>query len=123
VSPSERLNLALRVLVEAGVVVALGYWGFHTGGNAAGKLALGLGAPALGFGFWGAVDFRWAGAAAEPLRLIQELAISGLAALAWYAAGQHALGIALAVLSLVYHGLVYASGERLLKSSKRVGVE
>ena len=109
--------------MEVGVVVALGYWGVHAGGNAAGKLALGLGAPALGFGLWGGVDFRWAGAAAEPLRLIQELAISGLAALAWYAAGQQVLGIALAALSLVYHGLVYASGERLLKSPRKVGVE
>ena len=120
---SERLNLALRVLMEAGDVGALGYWGFHTGENAAGRLALGLGAQALGFGFWGAVDFRWAGVAAEPLRLIEELAISGLAAFAWYAAGRHVLGIVLAVLSLVYHCLVYASGERLLKSPNRAGAE
>ncbi len=104
-------------------MAALAYWGFHTGENVAGKLVLGLGAPALGFGFWGAVDFRWAGAAAEPLRLIQELAVTGLAALAWYTAGQQVLGILLAVLSLVYHGLVYASGERLLKPPKGIDVE
>ena len=41
--------------------------------------------------------------------------ISGLAALALYAAGQHALGIALALLSLVYHTLMVASGQPLLK--------
>jgi len=33
-------------------------------------------------GFWGAVDFHQAGRLAEPLRLVQELAISGLAAVA-----------------------------------------
>ncbi|HKI66908.1 MAG TPA: YrdB family protein [Solirubrobacterales bacterium] len=107
--------LALRVLMETGIVVALGWWGFATGDGALSQIALGVGAPVIAFGFWGAVDFRWAGRAAEPLRLTQELAISGLAAVAWYAAGQHALGIALATLSAAYHAVVYLSGERLLK--------
>jgi hypothetical protein len=110
----QRLNLMLRVLMELGVLVALASWGVHSGDGAA-KIVLGIGAPALGFGLWGAVDFHRSGLA-EPLRLIQELAISGLAALAWYAAGQHVLGVALGSLSIVYHALVYASGERLLKA-------
>jgi hypothetical protein len=60
---------------------------------------------------------------AEPLRLIQELVVSFLAALALYAAGPHVLGVALAVLSVVYHALVYLSGEGLLKPrhGERVG--
>jgi hypothetical protein len=74
-----------------------------------------VGAPALGFGFWGAVDFHQAGRLGEPLRLLQELAISGLAAVALYAAGQHLLGWALGLLSVIYHALVYAQGGRLLK--------
>ena len=45
--------------------------------------------------------------------------ISGLAAAAWYAAGRHGLGIALAGLSVVYHAVGYASGERLLKPRDR----
>lgn len=110
----QRLNLTLRALLEASVVLGLAYWGVHTGDSAAGKVLLGLGAPVLGFGFWGAVDFRQAGRAAEPLRLTQELAISALAAVALYAAGQPAAALALAALSIVYHGLVYASGARLL---------
>jgi hypothetical protein len=101
--------------MEAGVVAALAYWGVHTGDGAGMKLALGLGAPALGFGFWGVVDFHQAGRLAEPLRLIQELVVSGIAALAAYAAGLPVAGIALAALSLVYHGLVYAAGARLLE--------
>ena len=113
---AQRLILMLRVLLEIGVVVALGWWGFHTGDSTVAKVLLGIGAPGVGFGFWGAVDFRRA-RHAESLRLGQELAVSGLAAAAWYAAGQHALGIALAALSIGYHALVYASGERLLKSS------
>ena len=110
----QRLNLTLRVLMEVGVVVGLAYWGIHSGGGAAAKIVLGVGAPAVGFGFWGAVDFHRS-PLAEPLRLVQELVISGLAAVAWYAAGQHVLGIALGALSIAYHALVYASGERLLK--------
>ncbi len=119
---AQRLNLTLRVLMEVGVVVALADWGIHTGDSAGGKILLGVGAPAVGFGLWGAVDFHRSGLA-EPLRLIEELVISGLAAVAWYAAGEHVLGIALAALSVAYHALVYASGERLLKPRSEPPVE
>lgn len=117
---SERINLILRVTMETGVVVALGFWGYHTGGSTVAKVALLIGAPIVGFGFWGAIDFHQAGRFAEPLRLTQELAISGLAAAAWYVSGHRALGIALAALSVGYHSLVYASGARLLKARNQV---
>lgn len=112
---SQRINLVLRVTLETGVVVALGFWGYHAGGGTGAKVGLAIGAPLLGFGFWGAVDFHQAGRLAEPLRLVQELTISGLAAAGWYAAGFHTLGIALGALTVVYHASVYASGARLLK--------
>jgi hypothetical protein len=110
-------NLALRALMELGIVVGLGYWGYVTGGSLGTRLLLAIGAPLLGFGFWGMVDFRQAGKFAEPLRLIQELVISGLAAAAWYGSGQHSLGISLGLVSLVYHVLVYTLGGTLLKQS------
>jgi hypothetical protein len=109
------LNLALRVVMEVGIVVALAQWGFRAGRTTGMKFFLGVGAPVLGFGFWGLVDFRQAGRMSEPLRLMQELVVSGVAAVAWYVAGQHTLGIALGLLSLVYHGMVYVSGDTLLK--------
>lgn len=115
---SERITLVLRVTMETAIVVALGFWGYHTGGSTGARIGLMLAAPIVGFGFWGAVDFHQAGRLAEPLRLIQELVVSGLAAVAWYAAGHHALGIALGALSLVYHTLVYATGARLLKTNQ-----
>lgn len=108
-------NLTLRVLIEVGIVVALGYWGYQTGESASAKALLGIGAPLLAFGFWSAIDFRQAGRVAEPLRLFQELVISGLAAVAWYAAGQHTLGWALDIASIVHHALVYLLGGTLLK--------
>jgi hypothetical protein len=81
-TPTQRLLLSLRVLMEIGVVAALAFWGAHFGGTTAEKIALGIAAPAIGFGFWGAIDFHQAGRLAEPLRLLQELAVSLLAALA-----------------------------------------
>ncbi len=106
--------LVLRVLTEIGVVGGLAYWGFNTGNSPATKLALGLGVPALGFGFWGAVDFHQAGRLGEPLRLFQELFVSIVAALALVETGQDELGTALAVISILYHALVYALGTTLL---------
>jgi hypothetical protein len=69
----------------------------------------------IGFGVWGLLDFRQAGVLAEPLRLMQELVISGLAALAWYVAGGPIPGSTLGVISVVHHIFVYLAGERLLK--------
>ena len=109
------LSLGLRAVMETGVVVGLAYWGYQTGSGTIAKVALAVGAPVLGFGFWGAVDFHQTGRAAEPLRLVQELVISGLVALAVWSAGQPFLGLLLAVISVVYHALVYATGGRLLK--------
>ena len=109
-------TVALRVTLEAAIIAALAEWGYHAGPGTAGKLVLALAAPAVGFGVWGAVDFRQAGRFAEALRLLQELAISGLAAAAWYAAGQRAAAAALAIVSLACHGLVYLGGGRLLKT-------
>ncbi|MEV6898453.1 YrdB family protein [Amycolatopsis sp. NPDC051372] len=45
-------NLGLAFLLELAAIVALGYWGFHAGESTAGKLLLGLGAPAVGIGLW-----------------------------------------------------------------------
>ena len=117
---SERINLLLRVTMETGVVAALGFWGYHAGGSTAARIGLMVAAPALGFGLWGAVDFHQAGRLGEPLRLVQELTISALAAVAWYVAGHHGLGIALGALSLAYHLLVYATGGRLLTPARGV---
>ena len=111
----KRFNLAIRGIMELGIVAALSFWGFHTGRNTLMKIILGVGSPAIVFGFWGLVDFRNAGNKAEYLRLIQELVISGLAAVALYFAGQYILALFLALISVAHHILVYSLGETLLK--------
>jgi hypothetical protein len=115
VTPVQRINLTLRVGLETGVVAALTYWGYRTGGDTTSRTLLAIAAPAIAFGTWGTLDFRFAGRFAEPLRLVEELAITALAAVALYLANQPTLGIALAMLSAIYHVLVYATVQRLLK--------
>jgi hypothetical protein len=109
------INLALRATMELGIVTGLAYWGYQAGTTNTEKVLLAIITPVLVFSFWGLVDFRQAGRFAEPLRLIQELLISGLAALALYHAGQHIYGWLLAAISIIHHALVYPLGERLLK--------
>ena len=114
-SPVQGLLLACRVLLETGVVAGLARSGYVAAGGGVPGVLLAILAPAVGFGLWGGVDFHRAGRIAERLRLVQELVISGVAAAALIATGHTGQGWALLGLSLIYHALVYAAGERLLK--------
>ena len=109
------INLGLRVTMELGIVVGLGYWGWYIGNGNAFKLLLCIGAPLIGFGFWGLVDFHKIPHYSELFRLGQELLISGLVAYLLYHIGKHFFGVALGLFSIIYHSLVYISGEKLLK--------
>lgn len=111
----QRFNLTLRTFMELGVVYGFAYWGYRTGG-----VALAIAAPVVGFGLWGAVGFHQFGRSAEALRLIQELALTGLAAIGLYAAGSVVPACALASLSILHHALVYPTGNRLLKGGDEV---
>ena len=110
-----KINIVLRAIMELGIVLALGYWGFHNGKSEPTKITLGISSPILIFGFWEMVDFHKTCRKAELLRLIQEIILSGLAAAALYFAGQHALSWALAGLSIIHHTFVYMLGVTLLK--------
>ncbi len=112
------LNVVLRAVMELGVVVGLSVWGYSIATGFWLRILLALIAPAIGFGVWGLVDFRNTGVLAEPLRLTEELLISGLAALAFYVAGYQVPGWSLAVLSIIHHCLVYLTGRRLLEKTQ-----
>ena len=114
VSAFQWFRVGLRGFMELGVVLALAYWGIQAGKSMLTKLLLGIFAPLFMFGFWGLVDFRQAGSLSEALRLVQELIVSGLAAVALFVAGRPILGWILGSISIVYHALVYISGDRLL---------
>ena len=109
------INLGLRGTMEAGIVLAFGAWGYHLGGTSGMTVLLCIVAPLLGFGFWGLVDFRGARRFSEPLSLVPELFISGLAVWAFVAIGWRIPGCILGSMSVVHHVLVYLLGDRLLK--------
>jgi len=82
------LNLAVRFGMELAMLVALGYWGFHTGGSAGMRWLLGIGAPLLAAAVWG----LWmAPKASQRLQggwfLLVELILFGLAGWGLYSTG------------------------------------
>jgi hypothetical protein len=114
---SQTVNLTLRAVLELSIVLAFGYWGYETGTTEASRIGFLVLFPVVGFGIWGAIDFHQLGKNAEYFRLVQELVISLLAAYGLYLSGQMVFAVSLAALTIVYHVLVYLSGERLLKNA------
>jgi hypothetical protein len=110
-----RVDLALRALMEFGIVLGFAWWGYFVGATIVSKILIAIGAPVVVFSFWGFIDFHQTGRMAESLRLIQEMLISGLAAFVLYLAGKPIFGWTLAALSIVHHIMVYVLGEKLLK--------
>ncbi len=99
-------NVALRGLLEAGLVVALAVAGWAAAGDQPWlRPLLAVLVPAAGFGFWGAVDFRQAGRHAPALRMAQELLVAWAAAAATYAAGHRTSALLLAVAVVAHHVL------------------
>ncbi len=109
------LNVGLRGVMEAVLVLGLGYLGYLMGNQNFWKILLAILMPLVFFGIWGILDFRRLNRYAEPFRLIEELLITLLAAAALYVYGAHFIAWALAILSVVHHSLTYLIGERLLK--------
>ena len=87
-------NLALMFVLELCMLAALGYWGFTLDQGLAVRIAVGLGAPLLAAVIWG----LWMAPKAsmplrEPLHLILELIIFGMAIAALYAAQRPSLAL------------------------------
>jgi hypothetical protein len=95
------VNLAVRLLYELGLLVALAVWGFHAGSGLAGELVLGLGAPLLAAAVWGPlVAPASRRRLADPARLVVEVLL--------FAAGVVALAVAGFPLVAVGFGIVVA---------------
>jgi hypothetical protein len=105
-------NLALAFFMELGVLVALGYWGFHTGAGIITRIILGIGIPVIAIVVWGILG---APNSAWQLQGLWFLALSvvwfGSAALGLFVAGQRKLGIAFALFFVINQALVYALGK------------
>ncbi len=100
-------NLALMFLLELGVLLALGYWGFQVGPSLGAKIGLGLAAPVLAAIVWGVL-----GAPRSARRLrgiwyqVLKVVFFGSAALALAAAGRQELGIIFAVVFVLNAALI-----------------
>ncbi len=105
------LDLAAIFILEMCALVALGYWGVETGSGAAGKIALGVGAPvamAVVLGTFAAPKAKVRLHAAP--RLAVRVVVIAIAALALAVAGQRSLGIALFAAFCVTQALAVALG-------------
>jgi hypothetical protein len=100
-------NLALMLLLELGVLLALGYWGFQVGPSLGAKVVLGLGAPVLAAVVWGVLG---APMSARRLRGIWyqllKVVFFGSAALALAAAGRQELGVIFASVFVLNFALI-----------------
>ena len=101
-------NVALRFLLELGILGAYGYWGYRTGRNTLIRIVLAVGLPVLAAAIW--VIFGAPGAALQlkdPLHLALEVSLFGGAALALYVARQPKIAVTLAVLFVINRSLLY----------------
>ncbi|MBA2394912.1 MAG: YrdB family protein [Ktedonobacteraceae bacterium] len=106
---AKNANLALAFFLELGVLVALGYWGFHTGQGMLAHLGLGIGAPALAVVVWalfGAPRSVWHLHGIQ--FLILRVLFFGSAVVALFAASQPILSVVFALACAINLTLVYA---------------
>ena len=96
----KQANLALALVLELGVLVALAYWGFAIGATIPVKIVLGIGTPAaaiLVWAIWGAPrsQRRLQGISYWLLRVVFDAA----GAVALYVANQHTWGVIFALVA------------------------
>jgi hypothetical protein len=105
------VNAALAFVLELGVLVALGYWGFTAGPGMLARMSLGIGLPLLAmlvWGMWGAPQSKWRLQGGWFLLLRIVFFSSAVVALAF--AGQFIVGVIFALLSVLFLVLTYTLG-------------
>jgi len=108
----KNVNLAMAFLLELCMLAALGYWGFTLDQGLAVRVGAGLGVPILVAVMWGLLLApRASNRLQEPLHLILELLLFGLAIAALYAAGRPWLALAFGLVYAINVILRYAWGQ------------
>lgn len=105
------VNMVLALVLELGVLVALGYWGFADESGMLVRIVLGIGLPVLAILVWG----RWgAPRSRRQLHGLQFLLLRivffGSAVVALLFADQYTAGITFALLTTLFLVLVYTLG-------------
>ena len=107
------LNLALAFFLELCLLAALAYWGFRTGSGWLGRIALGIGAPAIVIVVWGTFLAPTSSSRLHaPWLLLAMIVLFGAATLALYAAGRPTFAGVLAALFVVNSILAAVWGQR-----------
>jgi hypothetical protein len=105
-------NLALRFLLELAALVAVGWWGWHTGGSTAGKLALASLLVLIVGVVWGLfISPKARVRVSRPVWYGLQLVIFGAAALALASVLAPEAGIAFALVVVVNIGLLALLGD------------
>jgi len=111
-------NDGLRFLLELAMLAALAYWGFAEFDGVV-QWVLGLGAPLLVAGVWGAfVAPKASRPTVDPVRLTLELAVFGSGIAALLAAGSTAPALVFAALVVVHLALTFALDQRPARSAR-----
>ena len=107
--PLHVANEGLALLLEIAAIVALGWWGFATGGHILINIVLGLGAPVAAMVLWGLFAAPKAKfSVALPFVLAVKAAVFGGAALAMYGLDRPTLAIVFAVVAFLNTALATA---------------
>ena len=93
--------LTLAFAAELAALVALGHWGFATGGSPVGRMLLGIGTPVAAAVLWGLFAAPRAPVQITALGLGVKLLVFGSAVLALVATGHPRPAVALAVVALL----------------------
>jgi len=104
----KQINLLVSFLLEVGLIILAGYWGFHQSENSILKYILAIGVPSVIILLWGI----WAAPKSKrrlknPVRTTFKLAMMALAVFFGYATGQPVLVVCFAVITILNVSLAY----------------
>jgi len=105
------VNAALAFVLELGVLVALGYWGFTADPALLTRISLGIGLPLLAilvWGIWGAPQSKWQ--LHGHWFLLLRIVFFGSAVVALSLAGQYIVAVIFALLTVLFLVLTYTLG-------------
>lgn len=106
------IALVVRFVLELGMLAAFAYWGFTATDATALNIVLGIAAPVLAAIVWGTfLAPRRRTDLPIPARVVIELVVFGLAAVALLAAGQPTWAIVVAVVAVAQRAALSALGD------------
>lgn len=102
------INQIVAFLLEIGMLIAIGYWGFHQGKTNLTKYSLALALPAIAIILWGFFAAPKSEYRLEfPVRIIFEICLFAIASFLLYKTGNSKLAIWFGAIALVNEIIAY----------------